>query len=516
MKVLLCGGSGLVGRVIIKIFNERNEGSIIGTYNTKKYSNCIKLNFMDTNKLEKKISEINPDICISNIAERQNETCEKEWNKIKKVNIDIPYNLSVICKKLNIFLVHISTDYVYDGLNPPFNPKTNTNPLQNYGISKLIAEKRIISTFNDEKKYLILRVPVLYSDSLLSLKESAVPLIIKKVMNKVETFYEDNYSIRRPVFIEDFANFIINTIKKRDLFGIHCFYNPYDCYTKYNISKLGAKLLNKNIKNIEPINDKPLYNTALRPRDTQLYDKDINNKILNKEINITLLNDGLKKVLNKFIHPKIFENKSDIFFLLDLDGTLVDSELIQWKSYRDSLLEYNIEYSFEKFTSICHNGNIKRYLKENHNFSDEMYNKMKVKKHKNMLKYKNELKLIKGVKEFINYLNLNNINHSVVTNSSKITTDIYKSVIPELNKLKNWIKREDYKEPKPSSECYKKAIKDFYKNEKFIIGFENSLSGLLSLKKVTSIIYFVTYKKYLFYKEVKNEDIFLIKNFMDL
>ena len=212
MKVLLCGGSGLVGRVIIKIFNERNEGSIIGTYNTKKYSNCIKLNFMDTNKLEKKISEINPDICISNIAERQNETCEKEWNKIKKVNIDIPYNLSVICKKLNIFLVHISTDYVYDGLNPPFNPKTNTNPLQNYGISKLIAEKRIISTFNDEKKYLILRVPVLYSDSLLSLKESAVPLIIKKVMNKVETFYEDNYSIRRPVFIEDFANFIINTI----------------------------------------------------------------------------------------------------------------------------------------------------------------------------------------------------------------------------------------------------------------------------------------------------------------
>ena len=123
MKVLLCGGSGLVGRVIIKIFNERNEGSIIGTYNTKKYSNCIKLNFIDTNKLEKKISEINPDICISNIAERQNETCEKEWNKIKKVNIDIPYNLSVICKKLNIFLVHISTDCnIYD------NPKTNTNP----------------------------------------------------------------------------------------------------------------------------------------------------------------------------------------------------------------------------------------------------------------------------------------------------------------------------------------------------------------------------------------------------
>ena len=517
MKVLLCGGSGLVGRVILNVFNnEYKDHTIIGTYNNNYYDNLIKIDFLNINNLEEKIKEINPDICISNIAERQNEKCENRWNEIKKINIDIPYNLAVVCKKFDIFLVHISTDYVYDGQVTPFSPDSLTNPLQNYGISKLIAEKRIISVFNNKNNYLILRVPVLYSDQLKTLEESAVPLIIKKVMNKVEIFKEDNFSIRRPVYIEDFARFIIDTILKKNLSGIHCFYNPFDKYTKYEMAKLGSKILNKNINHIQPLNDKPLYQTALRPRDTQLFDKEINNKLLNHDIKITLLENGLKKVLNKFIHPNLNSINNDVFYLLDLDGTLVDSEKVQWKAYRDALKEYNIEYNFEKFTRICHDGNIKKYLIENHNFSEDMYFEMKKKKKEHMKKYKNEIKLIVGVSKFIDIIEEKKINHVVVTNSSVNTVNLYKEVIPKLNKLKNWIKREDYKLAKPSGECYKKAINDFYKNEKYIIGFENSLSGLESLKCVTNIIYFVTYKDYLFYNIVKKEDVFLINDFNDI
>ena len=76
----------------------------------------------------------------------------------------------------------------------------------------------------------------------------------------------------------------------------------------------------------------------------------------------------------------------NVFYLMDLDGTLVDSETIQWKAYRDSLAEYNIEYSFDQFTSICHNGDIKEYLKEEHLFTDEMYLEMKKKKERTYVK----------------------------------------------------------------------------------------------------------------------------------
>jgi S-adenosylmethionine synthetase len=518
-KILICGGSGLVGRTLINVF-EKNEIEFIGTYNSNKFKNLININFYDIDILEKQILEIKPNICISTIAERLNEVCETNWNKIKKINIDIVNNLAIICKKYNIFLIHLSTDYVYDGLKPPFSPESITNPLQNYGISKLIAEKRILSIFNNNNNFLILRVPVLYSDNLKSLEESAVTLIIKKVMNKVENFEEDNFSIRRPVFIEDLSNFIIKCINLKNLYGIHCFYNPFDKYTKYEIAKLSGNILNKNINNIIQVNNKSLYDKAIRPIDTELFDVCIHNNILNNDIQITLLNDGLKKVLCQYIHPIINFNdrsiKKDIFFVIDLDGTLVDSEIIQWKSYRDALSEFNITYTFKEFTEICHNGDIKEYLINNYNFSDELYLKMKNSKKINMLKYKDELKLIDGVSSFINYLNINNINHSVVTNSSSDTVDLYKSQIPELNKLKNWIKREDYNEPKPSGDCYYKAKDKYYNDEKYIIGFENSLSGLKSLKNITKIIYFVTYKEYLFYEKILNEDIFLIKNFNDI
>jgi len=518
-KILVCGGSGLVGRTLISIL-EKNNMDVIGTYNSNKLDNLININFYDIDILEKQILEIQPNICISTIAERLNEVCENNWDKIKKINIDIVNNLAFICKKYNIFFIHLSTDYVYDGLNPPFRPESLTNPLQNYGISKLIAEKRILSIFNNDNNFLILRVPVLYSNNLKNLQESAVSLILKKVMNKVEIFEEDNYSIRRPVFIEDLSNFIIKCINFKKISGIHSFYNPFDKYSKYEIAKLGGKILNKNINNITPLNNKPLYEKAIRPIDTELYDICIHEDILKGNIEITLLDDGLKKVLSKYIHPNIKINdiytNNDMFFLLDLDGTLVDSEIIQWKSYRDALSEFNITYTFEKFTEICHNGDIKEYLINNYNFSEDMYLKMKNNKKIHMLKYKNELKLINGASEFINYLYKNNINHSIVTNSSKDTVELYKSAIPELNKLKNWVKREDYIEAKPSSECYYKAKTNYYKGEKFIIGFENSLSGLESIKNITNIIYFITYKEYLFYDKIKNDDVFLINNFYDI
>ena len=515
MKVLLCGGSGLVGRTIFKIFKS-NDIDIIGTFNSKYYDNMIKLDFLNIEELENSITNIKPDIIISNIAERQNEICENNWNKIKKINIDIPYNISLICKKHNIFMIHISTDYVYDGIIPPFTPNSNPNPLQNYGISKLIAEKRIISNFNDKTKYLILRVPVLYSDNMINLEESAVSLIVKKVMNKIECFKEDNYSIRRPVYIEDIANFLLFNLKNKTYTGIHCFYNKYDIYTKFKIAQLAGEILDKDTSHIIP-SDNCLYQTALRPRDTQLYDEEIEKYLMNN--NTTLLNDGLNTLLNKFKHPNLNINNdytNDLFLLIDLDGTIIDSEKVQWKSYRDALKDYNIEYDFETFTKICHNGDIKKYLIENYKFTKVKFNEMKEMKKKYMLNYIDELKLIDGADVFINNILKNKINYCIVTNSSNETINIYKKKIPLIDKLQNFISRNDYNDAKPSSECFKLAIKKYYNNEKYIIGFENSICGLKALEDVTNIIYFITYKEYIFYEQVKKKDTFLIKHFKDI
>ena len=512
MKILICGASGLVGRVLFKQFIN-NGIECIGTYNNNKTNkDYIKIDFLKDN-IFKIIKDINPDIIINCIAERQNEICENDWNLTKKINIDIPNNISRVCGLLDIFMIHLSTDYVYDGQNPPFTSSSETNPLQNYGISKLIGEKRIIA--NIQINYLILRIPVLYSNNLKSLTESAIPLIIKKLMNRIETFKEDNYSLRRPLYIEDLTEFILKQIfNKNRLKGIQCFYNPYDKYTKYEILKIGANILNKSMEHIYPIHNKPLYETAIRPKDTNL----LNNLIDFDKINITRLDNGLDKILGKFKHPKIdFKNipSEEIFYLFDFDGTILDNELFNFKCYHNVFLQYNIILTYSEFIKYVHLDNLNNFIIKNNLNLEEIKNKKYELMDLYLSKY-NDIKFKEGFLNLLDYLIKNNLNYCIVSNSSKKSIEIYKKYLPKLNLINNWILKEDYYLPKPSPDCYKFALNKYYNNEKYIIGFEDSIIGFKSLKNITHIIYILTNKHYMYYNDIKKEDVYLIENYFQL
>ena len=129
----------IIGKDLCELLNKQNI-SYIGTYYNNIVEKSIQINFLDMDLLENIIIKNNITICINCIVERQIEICENNWDKIKKTNIDIVNNLSKICNKLDIHFIHISTDYVFDGMNSPYFPENKPNPLQTYGISKLISE----------------------------------------------------------------------------------------------------------------------------------------------------------------------------------------------------------------------------------------------------------------------------------------------------------------------------------------------------------------------------------------
>lgn len=118
----------------------------------------------------------------------------------------------------------------------------------------------------------------------------------------------------------------------------------------------------------------------------------------------------------------------------------------------------------------------------------------------------NDVKFMKNADTFINTINELAINHCVVTNTNKVVVDHFREKLPLLNKLKNWITREDYDLPKPNSECFELAIKRYKGEEKYIIGFENSEVGYNSLRQVTDCIY-------LFNENMKSEDCYIINDF---
>lgn len=102
------------------------------------------------------------DYCINTAAYTNVEKAESEQEKAFKVNADAVKNLAVICKKNGTVLIHISTDYVFDGTaNWPYSETDTTNPINVYGASKLKGETFIQANMD---KYFIFRASWLFSE----------------------------------------------------------------------------------------------------------------------------------------------------------------------------------------------------------------------------------------------------------------------------------------------------------------------------------------------------------------
>jgi len=500
--LLICGASGLVGKEMCNFLEQQNI-NYIGTYNKNKINrdNMFQIDFFNSILLEEFFIYHKITCCIFCIVERLTDVCENKWNEIKKTNIDLPRITSYICNKLNIKFIHLSTDYVFDGSTQPNLPYSHVNPLQNYGISKLISEHRIIANCTN---YCIIRTPVLYS-SLSKIHDNAVCLIGKNLMDKRtnKMFKEDDYSIRRPLYIPDLCKFIYDCCIK-NYTGIYHFYNPYNKYTKYEICQQISNVLNVKIDKIIP-NNKNCEDIAPRPYDTQLHDDKIN--ILNYSFNN--FNDTIIECFNKYKHPEItINNKEDLFIVLDMDGTIIDTNDAHFNSYNRIFEKYNKTFlNKDEWNNIIMNDNINNYLK---NIFDEDFIKIIKQEKQQLLKYET-ISFTKNSEIFLSYLIDNNFNFCIVTNTSEETVNIFKEKLPLLNEIKQWIFRDHYNLPKPNDACYKLAKQKYFKNERYIIGFEDSMVGYNALKSLTDIIYIFNNQQIF-----EINDCYLIDDFMQL
>ena len=167
-----------------------------------------------------------------------------------------------------------------------------------------------------------------------------------------------------------------------------------------------------------------------------------------------------------------------MLFLIDLDGTLVNSDYLHYESYAKILC-----MKVEQIQEIVETIGMSNFLSY---FPDPKY--IREEKLQEMLKIE-YIELIKNADKFIDFINDNDINHVVVTNSNRRVVEHFKNKLPILNKLKNWVVREDYVNPKPNSECYKLAIDLYGKGETRVLGFENSKEGLHALTGVVKEIF---------------------------
>ena len=154
MKVLVLGSNGQLGLSL--------RDDLSGTDHEVVYASREQIDVTDLEEVEGKVTEINPDFLINASAYTAVDEAERQWEEANDANNIAVSNLARICLNLECWLIHVSTDYVFDGESHlPYGEFDETAPKSVYGETKLEGERAIQSS---GCSYIIIRTAWLFSE----------------------------------------------------------------------------------------------------------------------------------------------------------------------------------------------------------------------------------------------------------------------------------------------------------------------------------------------------------------
>ena len=153
MKILVLGSNGQLGRCLFDQFNKTDYEVVFATKAEVDLSNIA--------SLKKIILAIKPQIVINAAAYTAVDKAEEEFLQADLINHLAVANIASTCNELGAWIIHISTDYVFDGIaRVPYDENHQVSPKSVYGKSKLNGE---IAIATSGSKYIILRTAWVFS-----------------------------------------------------------------------------------------------------------------------------------------------------------------------------------------------------------------------------------------------------------------------------------------------------------------------------------------------------------------
>ena len=268
-KVLITGSNGLLGQKIIKqlqgqpveiIAVSKGINRIKSLYKSKYHS----VDISATDAIASLIHKEQPDVIINSAAITNVDDCEVKKELCWRVNVTAVQYLADAAEKCGAHLIHLSTDFVFDGKNGPYKEEAKVNPLSYYGESKVAAEKIL---FNSKCKWAIVRTVLVYGTGE-GLSRSNIILWAFDALKKGEPLNVVDDQYRSPTLAEDLADGCIRIADQlaTGVFNVSGkdFMNIHEMITRVaNHQMLGTNNINK-------ISSQTLNQVAVRPPITGL------------------------------------------------------------------------------------------------------------------------------------------------------------------------------------------------------------------------------------------------------
>lgn len=285
MNILITGANGQLG-------NEMRVCAETGTTNTYFFTDVAELDITDKAAIETFVSDNRIDVIVNCAAYTAVDKAEDDQPFCDLINHFAAKNLAEVTKEFNATLIHVSTDYVFDGTkNIPYTEEDATSPLGVYGVSKLLGEQAIENSGCD---YLIFRTSWLYS----SFGNNFVKTI-QRLSSERDNLNVVFDQIGTPTYAADLAALIFGIIENKQYKrnnGIYHFSNEGVC-SWYDFAIEIANLIG-NECNIQPCHSSEFPAKVTRPSYSVLDKTKVKKSF---EVNVPHWKDGLVRMINQTI-----------------------------------------------------------------------------------------------------------------------------------------------------------------------------------------------------------------------
>ena len=215
-KIIVTGSNGLLGQKVTDLSIQDPEIELIATsfgpnrHNLKDGYTYEELDVLDLDRLNTLVERYRPDSIIHTAAMTNVDACEAERAKCYALNVQSVKNLIDVCQIRDIQLIHLSTDFIFDGENGPYTEEAEPNPLSYYGETKLESE---LILKKSSCRWAILRTIIVYG-IVNDMSRSNIVLWAKGALEKGESIHVVNDQWRMPTLAEDLAACCLLAVKK--------------------------------------------------------------------------------------------------------------------------------------------------------------------------------------------------------------------------------------------------------------------------------------------------------------
>jgi dTDP-4-dehydrorhamnose reductase len=261
-RILITGSNGMLGQRAVQFYSSKEDVELLATSVEEKSVvdsvDYISSDIKNRDEIKKVIHDYYPDFIIHTAAFTNVDLSEKLREDAWKINVKGVEYIAEAARAIDAHIIHISTDYIFDGKDGPYSENVKPNPVGYYGRTKLASENalKISGTF-----FTILRSNVLYG-----IAPNSRPDFVRWVinsLNKKENIRIVKDQINNPAFIDDLVQGINKIIdfKKTGTYNI----GGKEFLSRYDFTLRIADFFNLDKDLITPISTEELKQPARRP-----------------------------------------------------------------------------------------------------------------------------------------------------------------------------------------------------------------------------------------------------------